>query len=100
MIVERLGLQCGLAGESALCTTFALLVGALAGSFIAFREAEGRGQVSSWLTAATVATLAASLGCVRLGIMGVASVVLGIGVGCAAMSISRRIAGQHPGAHG
>lgn len=52
--------------------------------------------MSSRLTAATVATLAASLGCVRLGIVGVAGVVLGIGLGCAATGITKRIAGWSP----
>ena len=88
--IGQLDLHCGLAGGEVFCTTFAVFVGILAGSFIAFRESRSRGTLWSGLSAAGITLLAASLGCLRLGIVGVAGVVLGIGLGMAAVVLARR----------
>jgi len=90
LTIGRLDLRCGLAGADMFCTTFAVLVGVLAGSFIAFREARSIGTLRSGLSAAGITLLAASLGCLRLGTVGVAGVVLGIGLGMAAVVFARR----------
>ena len=90
--IGQLDFRCGLAGGDVFCTTFAVFVGVLAGSFIAFRESQSRGTLWSGLSAAGITVLAASLGCLRLGSVGVAGVVLGIGLGMAAVVIARRAA--------
>jgi hypothetical protein len=83
LVLARLGLRCGAEGSS-LCMGFSVLVGLGAGVLIAVREARRRERFWSWFTAGTVATLAASLGCVRLGIVGILGVVLGMAVGTVA----------------
>lgn len=82
LVLARLGLRCG--AEPSLCVGFSVLVGLGAGALIAVREATRRGRTWSWFTAGTVATLAASIGCIRLGIMGIVGVVLGMVVGTVA----------------
>lgn len=94
LVLAQLDLRCGLAGEEAFCTIFAVLVGGAAGMLIAARERGWRGRIWGWLTAGAVAALAASLGCVRLGIAGVASVLAGIALGIAVSAIARRRAGS------
>jgi len=90
LTLDRFDLQCGLAGGSAFCTGFGVLLGGGAGAFIAVRESRGRRQLWSALTAAGIAALAASLGCVRLGLVGLASVIGGIALGLAGTAATRR----------
>jgi hypothetical protein len=90
LVLARLDLRCGLAGASAFCTAFAVLIGGAAGVLVAVREREWRGRFQSWLMAGTIAALAASLGYVRLGAWGVAGVIGGIALGIAATAIARR----------
>jgi hypothetical protein len=58
-----------------------VLVGTLSGLVIAVRVARWRSRFTSFMTAGAIAALAATLGCVRLGIVGVASMVVGITLG-------------------
>lgn len=81
LTLARLDIRCGLGGEETYCTAFSVLVGTLSGLVIPFREARWRKRFTSFLTAGTIAALAASLGCIRLGVVGVASMVLGIALG-------------------
>jgi len=90
LIVERLGFQCGLAGASTFCTALAVLVGAAAGVIIGVRELKWRARFWSWLTAGAIAALAASLGCVRMGVVGVASVLLGVALGMVSTAVIGR----------
>jgi hypothetical protein len=90
LVLAGLDLRCGLAGEETFCTAFAVLVGGAAGALIAVRERRWRGRFWGWLTAGSIAALAASLGCVRLGVVGIASVLAGIALGIAATAIARR----------
>ena len=90
LLLDRMDFQCGLAGGSPLCTGFAGLLGGAAGVFIAVRENRRRRQVWSAVSAAAIAALAASLGCVRLGVVGLASVVAGIAVGLVGAAVARR----------
>jgi hypothetical protein len=83
LVLDRLDVPCGLAGAASFCTVFAVFTGGAAGIWIGVRERKPGGQLSSWLTAGAIAALAASLGCVRLGALGLASVVAGIAVGIA-----------------
>jgi hypothetical protein len=84
LVLARLGLRCGADGSAALCLGFSVLVGLGAGAVIAVREARQRERFWSWFTAGAVAALAASLGCVRLGVFGVAGVVVGMAAGTVA----------------
>ena len=78
LALDGLDLQCSLAAGSSFCNGFALLLGGGAGVFIGLRRNKGRRQLWSAVTASAVAALAASIGCVRLGVIGLAGVVAGI----------------------
>jgi len=90
LLIERLDLHCGLSGADSICTTFAVLLGAGAGFVISARQPLVRARLASALTAAFIAALAAGLGCVRLGAVGVASMLLGIAVGAFAQPMFAR----------
>jgi hypothetical protein len=90
LLLDRLDVPCGLAGAASYCTAFAVFTGGAAGMWIGVRERKPGGQLLSWLTAGAIAALAASLGCVRLGAVGLASVVAGIAVGIAGMAAVAR----------
>jgi hypothetical protein len=90
LALDRFDLQCGLAGGSTFCSAFAVLLGGAAGVVIAVRERKGRWQLWSAVTAAGIAALAASLGCVRLGVVGLASVVAGIALGLTVAAATAR----------
>jgi hypothetical protein len=81
--LARFDLTCGTSGAESFCTGLSVIVGMTAGLLIAARETRWRGRFTSYLTAGVIAALAAGLGCVRLGVLGVASMVVGIAVGAA-----------------
>jgi hypothetical protein len=87
LLLERLDLECGWAGGDVYCTVFALLVGGGAGAWIGAREHRAQGQAVSWAAAAGVAALAASLGCLRLGVVGLLSMLSGLALGIAATAL-------------
>lgn len=90
LAVDCAGLRCGLEGSSTLCTVLALLVGAGAGAFIASRI-RGRDHYTRSLAAASlVAVLASSLGCARLGAVGLVAAVAGIVSGAVLSATVRR----------
>jgi hypothetical protein len=91
IVLDRLDLHCGLGGDASLCTGLALLLGGAGGAFIGLRETQWRARFWSWLAAGVVAVLAASLGCLRLGVLGVASVLVGVALGVA---VTARVARQ------
>ena len=90
LVAARLGLHCGAPDTSSLCTALSLLVGGVAGVFIALREIGFRARALSWFTAGCIAALAAGLGCVRLGVLGVAGVALGIALGATVTGLTVR----------
>jgi hypothetical protein len=73
--------ECASADLVSACTAVSILVGGAAGVIVAVREAARPSRPSSWLTAAIITTLAASMGCIRLGIASVLGVALGVVVG-------------------
>jgi hypothetical protein len=79
--------RCAADGSASLCLGFSVLVGLGAGAVIAVREARQRERFWGWFTAGAVAALAASLGCVRLGVLGVAGVVVGMAAGTLAAAL-------------
>lgn len=81
---------CSAAGAVSYCTAFSILVGGAAGTIVALREADKRS--SSWLLAIPIAGLAASVGCIRLGVASVVGVAFGIIVGRAMTLLARRAA--------
>jgi hypothetical protein len=81
LLLARFDLRCGPAESETSCTVFSVLIGTLAGLVIALRESLWRRRLVSLFAAGAIASLAAALGCVRLGVWGVASVVAGIAAG-------------------
>jgi hypothetical protein len=90
LVLSHFDFHCGSAGSASLCTAFAALVGIGAGALIAVREARQRDHFWSWVTAGAIATLAASLGCLRLGLLGLVGVMVGMAVGTTATIFARR----------
>lgn len=90
LLLDGLDLQCGLADGSAICTAFAVFIGGGAGILIGSREVKWRGHLTSSVSAATIAILAASLGCLRLGVVGLTSIVAGLGIGTMIMAARTR----------
>jgi hypothetical protein len=90
LMLDRFDLRCGFAGDATFCTGLAVLLGGAAGVFIGVREHKRRRQLLSAVTAAAIAALAASLGCVRLGVVGLASVVAGIALGLVGAAAATR----------
>jgi hypothetical protein len=82
LVLSSLGLQCGLIGAESYCTLFSLLLGLGAGLLVWFRPAHTKGRVRGLLTALAIAGLAAGIGCVRLGTLGLVSMMLGLVLGC------------------
>lgn len=86
LVLSRLGLRCGSIETALPCAGSSVLVGAAAGVVIAVREVRQQGRFVGVAAAAAVSVLAASLGCLRLGLASVLSVGLGTAVGAAAAS--------------
>jgi hypothetical protein len=83
LVVGRLSPGCAGAPLFSVCTGACLGFGILAGVWLGLRTARGTAGVPSWLAAAGVSILAASLGCVGLGVAGVAGVAVSLLVGTA-----------------
>lgn len=81
LVLARFGVHCSSAESEAFCLGFSGLIGLVAGAVIAAREARRRARALSVATASAICILAASLGCLRLGIASVLAVALGTAVG-------------------
>ena len=81
LVFDRLGIECGFDGASTYCTVVAALVGGAAGAIVGARTRDAKERLWGFMAAATVAALAAILGCIRLGLVGVIGVVAGIALG-------------------
>lgn len=92
LALTQLDPGCASAGPLSYCTAFSVLLGGAAGAIVALREATARTSSGHWLLAASIAALAASLGCARLGVASVAGVAFGIIVGRAAMKLAQKTA--------
>ena len=90
VLLSRFDLPCGTAGGAWLCTALSALVALAAGALIAVRQARQRDRLWSCFTATAIATLAACMGCVRLGVFGVGGVVAGMVAGTAVTLLARR----------
>ena len=89
LALSRFDPGCAVAGIASYCTAFSLLIGSMAGGVVAVRETRAKEHAGSWIFSAGVAALAATLGCVRLGVASIAGVALGIVVGRAATLLLR-----------
>jgi hypothetical protein len=90
LVLSRFDLGCTTAGVLSFCTAFSILIGGLAGSVVAYREAIQRGRSGHGITAMVIAALVASLGCARFGFASIGGVVLGIVLGRVATLLSHR----------
>lgn len=91
LALDSSGLECGLVGHSTLCTGFAALVGCTSGVWISVGERLTQRPTRSWVTASAVAMLSASLGCLRLGVVGLAGVYLGLASGLGMLTVAARL---------
>ena len=89
LMLDEAGLSCSLGEGSVFCNAFAVLVGAAGGVLIGLHEHVWRARLYNWLTAGGIAVLAASLGCIRLGAIGVAGVAAGMALGSLATAAFR-----------
>ena len=94
LVLGRLGVHCGSEELASYCWGFSGLFGLVAGGIIVAREARQRSRSSGIAAAAAISILAATLGCLRLGIASVLAVALGTIVGAVF-----RLRSRH-GAHG
>ncbi|HEY6722537.1 MAG TPA: hypothetical protein VI197_00860 [Polyangiaceae bacterium] len=83
LALERFGVHCGSAELAAYCWGFSGLFGLGAGAIVAAREARQRARASGVAVAAAIAILAATLGCLRLGVASVVAVAVGTAIGVA-----------------
>jgi hypothetical protein len=90
LVLTRIDPRCATADLLSYCTGFSLLVGAAAGAVVALNELRRALVSSHWLLAVGVATLTASLGCVRLGGASIVGVAVGLLVGRTAMRSATR----------
>lgn len=79
-LVVALAMRCTVCGGP-LCMTLQVLGGVAAGGWVAVRAHRNGSPLTSWLTAAAVATVAASIGGVSLGFAGLTMAVIGIALG-------------------
>lgn len=63
------------------CVAISAVLGVVAGAWVAVREQRARAPQSSLFAASVIAALAAGLGCLALGVLGLAGVVVGVAVG-------------------
>lgn len=89
LTLDRFGIECSVEGGSVFCLLFAVLAGGASGAYISSTEAQSSARLGSVLTAGGIAALAGALGCVRLGIVGTTSVLVGMALGLAVPSIVR-----------
>jgi hypothetical protein len=75
LILDRFGLRCGLAGVESFCSLLGVLFGVGSGAMISLTHRRAAARASSLVTAGAIAGLAAALGCVRLGVLGVSSML-------------------------
>lgn len=81
LLLGRFAPECASAGLFSACTAFSVLVGGAAGTIVAVRESARPSSSRGWLTAGAIAVLAASMGCIRLGIASVLGVAIGVPLG-------------------
>ena len=92
LAVTKFDPGCATAGPISYCTMFSVLIGAAAGSVVALREAGLAKRSGGWVLPIAISGLAASVGCIRLGVASILGVAFGIVVGRATTLFARRVA--------
>jgi hypothetical protein len=81
IVLSWCDVRCGLTGSEAYCTAMSVVLGLISGVTVSLRRARLGERSFSAVVAGGIAALAASLGCVRLGALGLAGIIVGIMVG-------------------
>jgi hypothetical protein len=89
LVLTQLDPSCATAGLLSFCTAFSVVIGGAAGVVVALRERARASLSGHWVLAGSIAILAASLGCARLGLASIIGVALGIVVGRASLIAAR-----------
>ena len=90
LVVARIAPNCAGAPLVSACTAVCLAIGLPAGIWLGTRAARGVATVPHVLAAAGIAALAGSLGCVGLGVAGIAGTALGLFIGSASGALAAR----------
>jgi hypothetical protein len=89
LVLTQLDPGCATAGPFSFCTAFSMVIGGAAGIVVALRERARGSLAGHWVLAGSIAILAASLGCARLGLASIAGVALGIIAGRVSMNAAK-----------
>lgn len=100
LVVARVAPAWGSAPAFSGCAALCFAAGGAAGSWLGVRTARSRAGFMGWATAACIALLAASLGCIGLGVPGVVGASVGLLLGGAGASLitQRAMSGRKNGA--
>ncbi len=93
LLVARFAPECASAPLFSACTVLSLAIGTPAGLWLGFRMSRGTSASAEWFGAGGVAVLAATLGCVGLGVAGLLGVSAGLLLGLTSSSALARSAG-------
>lgn len=83
LVIARVAPDCGDARLVSVCTAACLGLGLPSGIWLGHRLARREAPISTWVAATSIATLAASLGCIGLGFAGLTGAIIGLLVGAA-----------------
>jgi len=89
LVLTQLDPGCATAGPLSFCTAFSVVIGGAAGVVVALRERARTSLTGHWVLAGSIAILAASLGCARLGLASIIGVAVGVVVGRTSMPAGR-----------
>ena len=93
LLVARLAPECATAPLVSWCTALSIGFGAPAGLWLGYRLVTGQQHLGAWCAGGGVAVLAASLGCMGLGVAGLLGVSAGLLLGLLSSSALARSAG-------
>jgi hypothetical protein len=96
LVVAHIAPLCPFPAMAPLCSIAGATAGVFGGFWLGVRERRSRAAARSWVMAGVVGALAASLGCLELGLSGLLGATMGIAFGSA---IGGAVAGsqEHPG---
>lgn len=81
IVVARVAPHCAAAPLLSACTAICLSVGVPSGLWLGLRLARRKATARTWVAAVGIAILAASLGCVGLGLAGLSGTIIGLLLG-------------------